>query len=338
MTTFENRLKKYLAMRGTESLIQRLNPDASTREYFRIEWHKRTAIACVYPEGAKNDFLNYLDVTRLFRNAGIPVAELYDYDESELITIQEDLGNRILRNEITSLATKDAENFLDSAISLIAKIQSATYIAYNTDSIAGKLRFDKEKLKWELDFFKTHFFETLLETRLDPEVEEGLDSEFSLLAEKLEAAGRVLCHRDFHPANLMIDQRGQLRVIDHQDARIGPASYDLVSLLLDRVHEVPQEDWVNHCIEKFLKARSLSDLDDLTFRDFAEEFELQAIQRCIKAIGTFSYQSAVRDKKHFLQYIRPMFEIISRSAGKFPEFRQIYAIASNQARTFEFTV
>jgi aminoglycoside/choline kinase family phosphotransferase len=40
---------------------------------------------------------------------------------------------------------------------------------------------------------------------------------------------------DFHAANLMIDERGDLRIIDHQDASMGSPAYDLVSLLLDRV-------------------------------------------------------------------------------------------------------
>ena len=54
------------------------------------------------------------------------------------------------------------------------------------------------------------------------------------MAAELAAVPRVLCHRDFHAANLMVDSKNHLRVIDHQDARMGPASYDLVSFLLDR--------------------------------------------------------------------------------------------------------
>ena len=47
---------------------------------------------------------------------------------------------------------------------------------------------------------------------------------------------RVLCHRDFHSFNLIIDPRRRFRIIDHQDARMGPASYDLVSLLTGSRH------------------------------------------------------------------------------------------------------
>ena len=42
----------------------------------------------------------------------------------------------------------------------------------------------------------------------------------------------MLCHRDYHSRNLML-HRGSLHIIDFQDARMGPDTYDLVSLLRD---------------------------------------------------------------------------------------------------------
>ena len=42
----------------------------------------------------------------------------------------------------------------------------------------------------------------------------------------------MLCHRDYHSRNLML-RDDQLFIIDFQDARMGPDTYDLVSLLRD---------------------------------------------------------------------------------------------------------
>ena len=42
----------------------------------------------------------------------------------------------------------------------------------------------------------------------------------------------MLCHRDYHSRNLMLHD-GSLYIIDFQDARMGPDTYDLVSLLRD---------------------------------------------------------------------------------------------------------
>jgi hypothetical protein len=67
-------------------------------------------------------------------------------------------------------------------------------------------------------------------------------------------------------------------------------------------------------------------LETLDPDEFAAEFRLQTIQRCLKAIGTFSYQSVYRDKVHFIQYIKPMFQIVLQACERlegFPVLRRI---------------
>ena len=208
---------------------------------------------------------------------------------------------------------------------MIAKIQAATRIAYETNSIASRLKFDTEKLLWELDFFKTHYFTTFKKQPLPPDVDAALNAEFTELARELETKATVLCHRDFHAANLMIDKGGNLRIIDHQDARIGSAAYDLVSFLLDRVTEPPTAEWLAGKRRHFLAERERIGLEPISEQDFAEEFRLQTIQRCLKAVGTFSFQSVNRGKTYFVPFIKPMFQIVLRAVdnlGRFKEVRQ----------------
>ena len=107
-------------------------------------------------------------------------------------------------------------------------------MAFRTNSIASRLKFDTEKLLWELNFFKEHFFQTYLKSALPDIDNQALSIEFSELASELDSFAAVLCHRDFHAANLMLDRNDRIRIIDHQDARIG-SPYDLVSFLLDRL-------------------------------------------------------------------------------------------------------
>ena len=242
MTDFEKRLNEYLQTRALPTAVEILTPDASTREYFRVGWNDSSAIACVYPEPFVAAEQSYLDVTELFRRNGLPVAEVYDFDEGLGVIIQEDLGNTILRDVIGGADDTKRESLLNDAISLIAKIQAASDDAVSSGSIAGKLKFDVGKLVWELEFFRTHYFETLKKQPLSAEETAALDFEFHDLAAALESRATVLCHRDFHAANLMLDKNGNIRIIDHQDARIGSVTYDLVSLLLDRVNEPPSTE------------------------------------------------------------------------------------------------
>ncbi|MEP6946589.1 MAG: phosphotransferase [Acidobacteriota bacterium] len=326
MEGLTDRLAQYLASRQMPAEYQALTADASTREYFRIRWGDWTAVACVYPEPFVAAEQNYLEVTKLFNLGGLPVPDIYDLDGGLGVIVQEDLGDTILRDVMLASKPIARTRLLDEAISLIARIQTATDKAYETNSIASKLRFDREKLLWELNFFKTNYFETYLKRPLSEEDDRSLSAEFEELATELETHASVLCHRDFHAANLMIDPHGKMRIIDHQDARIGSAAYDLVSLLLDRITEPPPREWLAEKRTYFLDTRRKLGLPKLDEEEFAYEFRLQTIQRCLKAAGTFSYQSVNRGKTYFIPFIKPMFAISRRGAeslGRFPAIREI---------------
>ena len=320
------RLQNFLQKNNQKSEIETLTPDASTREYFRINFNRQPAIACVYGESFRAVEHNYLDVTALFRASRLPVAEVYKFDEELGVIIQEDFGDTILRDVL--MQSKDKEKLINESISLIAKIQAATPKAFELNSKASRLKFDEEKLLWELNFFKIHYFETLRKTKLPPDDDAALNIEFIELAAELAARAAVLCHRDFHAANLMIDSNNRLRIIDHQDARIGTASYDLVSLLLDRILDAPAPIWLDEKKRYFLSERQKLGLETTDFEKFAYEFELQTIQRCSKAIGTFSFQSINRGKTYFVQYIKPMIRIVlqaSKNINRFPNLQRIIA-------------
>lgn len=328
MSDYLYRLQQFLDAKHQPSDVQSLTADASIREYFRISWHGKNAIACVYPESFDPAGQSYLDVTKLFAASGLPVAEVLDFDGNLGVIVQEDLGDRILREVMIDSDTERRTRLLDEAITLIARVQTATDKAFEMDSIASKLRFDREKLLWELDFFKTHYFESYLQNPLSQDDDQRITAEFIELAAELETFATVLCHRDFHAANLMLDDQNRMRIIDHQDARIGSPTYDLVSLLLDRITEPPSREWLAEKRKYFLNVRMRLGMPKLDEERFANEFRLQTIQRCLKAAGTFSYQSVNRGKTHFIPFIKPMFRISLRSAeslGRFPAIREILA-------------
>jgi aminoglycoside/choline kinase family phosphotransferase len=324
MSDFRTRLEQFLESRGESQQIEQLTPDASTREYFRIGWRGGSAIACIYPEPFIAVEQSYLDVTSLFLASGLPVARVLDFDEGIGAIVIEDFGDRILRDEINEANVGRREKLIDRAIDLIPHIQAATQTAFDTDSIASRLKFDAEKFNWELDFFKKHYFTTFKKQPLDAGTGIALTKEFNEIAGELESKATVLCHRDFHAANLMLDQNGELRIIDHQDSRIGSVSYDLVSLLLDRVTEPPSTDWLAAKRKRFLAGREELGLALIDETAFTEEFRLQTIQRCLKAVGTFSFQSANRGKTYFVPFIKPMFRIVLRAVenlDRFPTLR-----------------
>jgi aminoglycoside/choline kinase family phosphotransferase len=83
-------------------------------------------------------------------------------------------------------------------------------------------------------------------------------------------------------------------MVDIQDARWGPDSYDLASLLRDAYIEVPEE-WIGPAIQSYLARLSDPPSED----GFRDRFEVVSAQRMIKALGTFGYQVTVLGRRRY---------------------------------------
>ena len=339
--TAHERLTEFLKRQrhsGKNGVIA-LTPDASTREYFRIPWKMGgTAVAAVYPEPFDPEFHPFLDVTRLFSEADLPVPKILSVEPQLGLIIQEDLGDNQLIRVYEASSDDEIENYKERAIHLIAKIQSATAKAYEKNSICSRLAFDEAKLAWELSFFFEHYFVSLRGENLSHGEAAEIKVELNDIAAELAARPRVLCHRDYHAANIIIDRQDQLRLIDYQDARMGPASYDLVSLLLDRQTELPSLAEVRAHRLFFLEERRRLGLEALDPDDFAKEFRLMTVQRNLKAIGTFSYQTAVCGRgATYAHFIKPMFSIVLQAIewlNRFPALRRAITERINEEVRF----
>jgi aminoglycoside/choline kinase family phosphotransferase len=116
---------------------------------------------------------------------------------------------------------------------------------------------------------------------------------------------------------------------------MGPASYDLVSLLMDRQPEPPSLAEVRAHRLFFLDERRRQGLEAIDPDDFVREFRLMTIQRGLKAVGTFSYQTAVCGRGAFYErHIRPTFQIVQQAAewlDRFPVLRRMIAERINGA-------
>jgi aminoglycoside/choline kinase family phosphotransferase len=322
------RLTSLLSQNGIKNReVVALTPDASARKYFRVGWKKRSAVAAVYPEPFDPAFHPYLDVTNLFLKCDIPVPEIYAVDGAAGVIVQEDLGDRQLFQVCEDESDEQSDEYKHQAIRLIAQIQKASETARQMNSISSRLAFDEAKLGWELDFFFEHYFGSLRKETFSHAESAELKAELNDIAAELAAAPRVLCHRDYHGANLMVDSKNRLRVVDHQDARMGPASYDLVSFLLDRQPNPPSLAELRDYRLFFLEERRKIGLEALDPDEFANEFRLMAIQRGLKATGTFSYQTAVAGRGVFYEsYITPTLQIVLQSAmwlDRFPALQRI---------------
>ncbi len=107
---------------------------------------------------------------------------------------------------------------------------------------------------------------------------------------------------------------------------MGPASYDLVSLLLDRQAVLPSMAEIRERRLYFLEERRARGLESIDPDEFAHEFRLMTVQRCLKAVGTFSYQTGVAGRGDiYNQFINPTLQIVVQAAAWLNRFPVLQA-------------
>jgi aminoglycoside/choline kinase family phosphotransferase len=117
---------------------------------------------------------------------------------------------------------------------------------------------------------------------------------------------------------------GTLYIIDFQDARMGPDTYDLVSLLRDSYVDLT-EDEVDDLIAFFLALRcgpgAQAQADDRD--EFRRRFDLMAVQRNLKALGTFGFQTISRGNTVYIQYIPRTLNYVRANLERYPRFARL---------------
>src|SRR5262249_24484829 len=144
----------------------------------------------------------------------------------------QDLGDVTLQAHLGAASPREHDALYRQAVSLIDRLQQRGAELASDRYLPYTVAFDVEKLTWELEFFVKHFVEAYRGIALGAAERAALSEEWASIVGELAAEPRVLCHRDFHSRNLMLHD-GSLYIIDFQDARMGPDTYDLASLLRD---------------------------------------------------------------------------------------------------------
>jgi aminoglycoside/choline kinase family phosphotransferase len=156
----------------------------------------------------------------------------------------------------------------------------------------------------------------------------ALAEEWRRLAEELASEPRVLCHRDYHSRNLMLHD-GRLYIIDFQDARLGPDTYDLVSLLRDSYVDLTEpvvEELIAYFIALKRSSGTTTDAWHTWEADFRRRFDVMALQRNLKALGTFGYQTSIRQNPVYIQYIPRTLRHVQQNLARHDRFGRVHEI------------
>ena len=297
--------------RGQPSALEvsMIAADGSTRRFARISRHGRALCLAVFPEVAEGAMMaEAVAAWRIGRHLwrrGVPVPELYGWDERRGLVLFEDLGDTRLHGLVQ--ATDFDDPGARSGLQDLYRQALDRLVAMQIDGAAGldggwcwdTPRYDRQlMLERESGYFLRAFWQDLLALPAPA----GIDDEFAAIAGMAaEAPAGFFLHRDFQSRNIMIKD-GRVRIIDYQGGRFGPLGYDLASLLIDPYADLPL-DFSDQLFHYYLDR--LGERLPVDPGEFRHHYELLALQRNLQIIGAFAFLSRVRGKRFFAGYIRP---------------------------------
>ncbi len=252
--------------------------DASARRYFRLRLGRQSYIAVDAPPATEKNAA-FLAVRETLERGGVRVPALVAADLERGFLLLGDLGDRLLLGEL------DADSVDGSYRQAFAILQRLAVLAPDDP---GWPRYDDALLREELGRFPEWFAGRLLQRPLSAAELQLWAALCDELVASALAQPQVLVHRDFHSRNLMPQADGALGVIDFQDAVIGPATYDLVSLLRDCYIQWPPAQVRSWALDYLGLAQAAGQLDGVGEAQFLRWFDLMGLQRHLKVLGTFA--------------------------------------------------
>ena len=298
-----------------------LTGDASDRKYFRIIPADGPSIVLALHAGPI-DFatLPFANVGALLQQIPLPVPDILGHSDELGIVALQDLGDVTLQAHLGASSPSEHAALYRQAVALVEQLQRRGGELQSDGYLPYGIAFDVDKLTWELDFFAKHFIEGYRGSAFTPAERAALTAEWASIVNELAAEPRVLCHRDYHSRNLMLSE-GSLYIIDFQDARLGPDTYDLVSLLRDSYVDIADRE-LDELVAYFLALKK-TDVSSAPEEEFRRRFDLMALQRNLKALGTFGYQTITRRNTVYIQYIPRTLRYARTNLEKYPRFARL---------------
>ena len=286
--------------------------DASSRKYYRVIDSGKSFIVVVSNPFPNDDPAILSNIA--FKKLGVPVPEILKIIPDKGLMVKEDLGGTHLQDikeEIKLL------NYYNGVIDIMLMYQiNATQAKEQLYPLSYS--FTKEKFVSELNLTTEFYFDGYKNEKLNNSDRNELESAYAYIVDKMINQKQMLLHRDYHSRNIMLKE-DKLFVIDYQDARLGPYTYDLASLIIDPYIDLG-DNLKRHVIKRYYG--TIKTFVNDSADDFKQNYSLCFLQRGIKILGTFAYQKLKINNDRYLKYINPSVLKINDVLDKFPELNK----------------
>lgn len=286
----------------TIKLIQ----SGSNRQYFRLIGGGFSAIACLGEDLRENRA--FIQMSRLFKEQGHPVPELYAVDASEMIYLEEDLGDVLLFDLIQAKDPR-VESLIHQTLQALARLQVQAAKSVQWEWCYPQKAMDERTIRWDLSYFKYTFLKPA-GVKFD---EALLQDAFDAFEVDLRSAGGdYFLYRDFQSRNIMVKD-GNIYFIDFQGGRKGTIFYDVASFLFQARSGFAPGERLSY-LEVFRQAlmEELSEHERaqvwMEKEAFSKHFHLNAFFRLLQVMGAYGYRGWFERKAHFIKSIPPVMD------------------------------
>ncbi len=327
-----NALRQFLGGAGfLDAQRERMPGDASTRSYARLRQDDGTSILMNSPRRPDGppvydgksysaavhlaeDVKPFVAIDNGLRERGFsaPAIRHSDLDAGFLIT--EDFGHDgIIAGDPPQPITERYEAATD-VLAALHRQALPDIVLLTLQSTYAIPVFDIEAWLVEIGLMLEWY---LPDRGIEPsrELRDQFIAMWRALLQKPAAAPKTWVIRDFHSPNIIWlgDRSGILRVgmIDFQDAVMGPAAYDLVSLLQDARIDIPEALELT-LLTRYIKARRTTDAN-FDPASFAELYAIMSAQRNTRLLGTFARLNRRDGKPQYLRHQPRIWTYLTRS-------------------------
>ena len=286
--------------------LEAIPSDASFRKYYRLNLENESFIV-MDSSLDKESMYPFIDISVRLLKAKVEVPRILSQNIQEGFLLLTDLGTQHLADMLSPMSVKLLYMKGVSEIIKMQTIDTEGMDVYDRDFFHSEMNLMEE---WYLRQHKSTF---LTEGEL-----QSLDNILNIILDEVFSQPQGLfVHRDFHSRNIML-VKGKLFIIDYQDAKVGPLTYDLVSILKDVYVEYDSE-LINEMALEFKELKGL----DVSDEEFFRWFDFMALQRHLKILGIFSRLN-IRDKKsRYLEDIPLTLKYILEVCDKYDELKPL---------------
>ena len=259
-----------------------LGARGSDRAFFRAD----DRIVILYDDAKRGENAKYAGHARWLKERGIPVpAVLADDPEAKTLVME--------------WAGSERKMSLEDYIKVVETL--ARFNGLDASVLDLEPAFDGALFRWERELFREH----CLGTRFMMEMPKPVERELESVAALLEREPKALVHRDFQSTNVLWKGK-TLAFIDFQGMRLGPAAYDLASLVYDPYVTFTESER-QALVTLYAKKAGREEI--------VKVLPFAAVQRLVQCLGAYGRLASV-GQPQFGKFVQPALQNLLDAADK----------------------